>query len=90
MKELIQRILKYYWFEIVIAVFTIWVALAFVFDTGALVSAIARKTAIWGAGLVLYYVARYLKVGKIEWSAPYDKIYSLAILLYTALIFAFA
>ena len=90
MLELIKRITRYYWFEFILAIITIYIAIIFVYDSDALISALARKTGVWGGGLVLYYIARFVKVGRIEWESPYDKIYAITILLYTAIIFAFA
>ena len=88
-KELIGRLTKYYWLEAILAVFFFIIALLFVYDSFALLSAIARKVALATSGLILYYIVRYLKIGTIEWEHPYDKIYSLVILVYIGLIFAF-
>jgi len=86
--ELLKRILKHYSIDVVLAVVFMLVAFVYVYDQPTLLSAIARKVALASAGLVYYYITRVLKVGFIEWRDPYDKIYSIAILLYTALVFA--
>jgi hypothetical protein len=60
-----------------------------VYDNSALLSAMARKISLASIGLVYYYITRFVKIGHIEWSEPYDKIYSLALLLYIGLVFSF-
>jgi hypothetical protein len=60
-----------------------------VYDQPTLLSAIARKVGLASAGLVYYYITRYIKIGVINWEHPYDKIYALAILLYIGIVFAF-
>jgi len=87
--ELLKRILKHYSIDVALAIVFMFVAFVYVYDQPTLLSAIARKVALASAGLVYYYITRVLKVGFIDWRDPYDKIYSLAILLYTALVFAF-
>jgi len=86
--ELLKRILKHYSIDVALAVVFLLVAFANVYDQPTLLSAIARKVALASAGLVYYYITRVLKVGFIEWRDPYDKIYSIALLLYIGLVFA--
>jgi len=86
---LVKRLLKYYNIDIVFAVIFLLVAFIFVYDTPTLASAIARKFALASAGLVYYYITRFIKVGAVEWRDPYDKIYSIALLIYMGLVFAF-
>jgi len=86
--ELLRRILKHYGVDLALAVVFMLVALVYVYDQPALLSAIARKVALASAGLVYYYITRVLKVGFIDWRDPYDKIYSIALLIYIGLVFA--
>ena len=85
----IKRIFRYYGLEIVLAVVMLYIALSFSMISQELASALARKVFLWSAGLVAYYVARLLKVGVIEWGDEDKKLYTVAILLYTGLVFAF-
>jgi len=86
--ELLKRILKHYSVDLALAVVFMLVAFAYVYDQPTLLSAIARKVALASAGLVYYYITRVLKVGFIEWRDPYDKIYSIVLLIYIGLVFA--
>ncbi|MFZ8785027.1 hypothetical protein [Thermocrinis sp.] len=86
--EVLRRILKHYGVDLALAIVFMLVAFAYVYDQPTLLSAIARKAALASAGLVYYYITRVLKVGFIEWRDPYDKIYSIALLIYIALVFA--
>jgi hypothetical protein len=88
-RELIKRLARHYYPDLILATIFLIISLIFVYDAPTLISAIARKIALTSAGLVYYYITRFVKIGQIEWRDPYDKIYSLTILLYTALIFAF-
>jgi len=83
------RLLRHYHVELVLAIVMFLVALAYSFEPFQLVSAVARKTALASAGLVFYYVSRYLKVGVIDWDEEWRKKYAIAILFYTAIVFAF-
>jgi len=83
-----KRLFKQYSVDIILAIVFTAIAFAYVYDQSALLSAIARKVALASAGLVYYYITRVVKVGFIEWRDPYDKIYSIALLLYIGLIFA--
>ena len=86
--ELLKRILKHYSVDVALAVVFMLVAFVYVYDQPTLLSAIARKVALASAGLVYYYTTRVLKVGFIDWRDPYDKIYTIALLLYIGLVFA--
>jgi hypothetical protein len=86
--ELLKRILKHYSIDIALAVVFMLIAFVYVYDQPTLLSAIARKVALTSAGLVYYYITRVLKVGFIEWRDPYDKIYTIALLIYIGLVFA--
>jgi len=86
---LVKRLLRYYQIDILLAVIFLIVAFVFVYDQPTLLSAIARKVGLTSAGLVYYYITRYIKIGIIDWRDPYDKIYSLALLLYVGIVFAF-
>jgi len=86
--ELLKRILKHYSIDITLAVVFMLVAFVYVYDQPTLLSAIARKIALASAGLVYYYITRVSKVGFIDWRDPYDKIYTVALLLYIGLVFA--
>jgi len=86
--ELTKRLLRYYQIDIFLAVVFLIIAFVFVYDQPTLLSAIARKVGLASAGLVYYYVTRYIKVGIIDWEHPYDKIYAISILIYIGLIFA--
>jgi hypothetical protein len=86
--ELLKRILKHYSVDLALAVVFMLVAFAYVYDQPTLLSAIARKVALASAGLVYYYITRVLKVGFIDWRDPYDKVYSIVLLLYIGLVFA--
>jgi hypothetical protein len=87
--SLLKRLLTHYHIDIVLAIIFSIVAFIYVYDNSALLSAIARKIALASIGLVYYYTTRFTKIGHIEWSEPYDKIYSLALLFYVAVIFSF-
>jgi hypothetical protein len=82
------RVFKHYGIDIILAVVFTVIAFAYVYDQPTLLSAIARKVALASAGLVYYYITRVVKVGFIEWRDPYDKIYSIVLLLYIGLVFA--
>jgi hypothetical protein len=86
--ELLKRIVKHYSVDIALAVVFMLVAFVYVYDQPTFLSAIARKVALASAGLVYYYITRVLKVGFIEWRDPYDKIYTIALLIYIGLVFA--
>ena len=86
--ELLKRILKHYSVDVALAIMFMLVAFVYVYDQPTLLSAIARKVALASAGLVYYYITRVLKVGFINWRDPYDKIYSIVLLLYIGLVFA--
>jgi len=86
--ELFKRILKHYGVDLAFAVVFLLVAFIYVYDQPTLLSAIARKVALASAGLVYYYITRVLKVGFIDWRDPYDKIYTIALLIYIGLVFA--
>jgi prepilin signal peptidase PulO-like enzyme (type II secretory pathway) len=86
--ELLRRILKHYSVDLTLAVVFMLVAFVYVYDQPTLLSAIARKVALASAGLVYYYTTRVLKVGFIDWRDPYDKIYTIALLIYIGLVFA--
>jgi hypothetical protein len=85
---LLKRILKHYSVDLALAVVFMLVAFVYVYDQPTLLSAIARKVALASAGLVYYYITRVLKVGFIDWRDPYDKIYTIALLIYIGLVFA--
>ena len=86
--ELLKRILKHYSVDVVLAIMFMLVAFAYVYDQPTLLSAIARKVALASAGLVYYYITRVFKVGFIDWRDPYDKIYTIALLIYIGIVFA--
>jgi hypothetical protein len=86
--ELFKKILKHYSIDVALAVLFMLIAFAYVYDQPTLLSAIARKVALASAGLVYYYISRVFKLGFIEWRGPYDKIYSIALLIYIGLVFA--
>lgn len=86
---LLKRLLKFYHIDIILAVVFSIIAFIYVYDNSALLSAMARKIALASIGLVYYYITRFVKIGHIEWSEPYDKIYSLVLLLYIGLVFSF-
>jgi hypothetical protein len=87
--ELFKRLVKYYHIDIILAIVFGVIALLFVYDFSALLSALARKFALASAGLVYYYITRYIKIGQIDWRDPYDKIYSIVLLIYIGLVFSF-
>jgi uncharacterized membrane protein YGL010W len=76
----------YYNIDLIFAVVFTIIAFMFVYDNSALLSAMARKIALASIGLVYYYITRFIKLGHIEWRDPYDKIYSLVLLLYMAIV----
>jgi len=84
----LKVIVQKHWLDIILAV----VFFAIAFDTtishGAFLFALARKVALASAGLVYYYATRLLKVGHVEWRDPYDKIYSIVLLIYVAIVFS--
>jgi heme/copper-type cytochrome/quinol oxidase subunit 4 len=85
--ELLKRLFKYYHIELVLAVVFSIIALMYVYDFSALLSAIARKIALASIMLVYYYIVRFIKLGHIEWRDPYDKIYAITLLVCVAFIF---
>jgi len=87
--NLLRRLLKYYHVDILFAIVFLFIAILFVYDQSVLLSAIARKVGLASAGLVYYYITRYIKIGVVEWRDPFDKLYSLFLLLYIGLVFAF-
>jgi hypothetical protein len=87
--NLLKRLAKYYHIDIILAIVFGVIALMYVYDFSALLSAIARKFALASAGLVYYYITRYIKIGQIDWREPYDKIYALFLLAYVGLVFSF-
>ncbi len=87
--NLIKRLMRYYHIHIISAVVFTIIAFMFVYDSSALLSAIARKIALASIGLVYYYITRFIIIGHIEWRDPYDKIYSLVLLLYMAIVISF-
>ncbi len=87
-REVLRRVIKHYSVDLALAVVFMLVAFAYVYDQPTLLSAIARKVALASAGLVYYYITRVLKVGFIDWRDPYDKIYSIVLLLYIGWVFA--
>ena len=87
---MITRIFRYYGLEIVLAIAMLYIALSFSMLSQELISALARKVFLWSAGLVAYYVARLIKIGIMEWNDDWQKIYAIAILLYTGLVFSFS
>ena len=87
--QMIKRVFRYYGLEIVLAVLMLYIAISFSQLSEELISALARKTFLWSAGLVAYYIARVVKVGTVEWSDDWQKIYTIAILFYTGLVFSF-
>jgi len=86
---LLKRLLRYYHIDIILAIVFTIIAFIFVYDNSSLLSAMARKIALASIGLVYYYITRFIKLGYIEWSEPYDKIYSLALLMYMAIVISF-
>jgi len=87
--NLLKRLMLYYNIDLILAVLFTVIAFMFVYDNSALLSAMARKIALASIGLVYYYITRFIKLGHIEWSEPYDKIYSLALLMYMAIVISF-
>lgn len=86
---ILRRLLRYYHIEIILAVVMMIIALFYTFEPFQLLSAIARKVALASAGLVFYYISRYIKLGVIDWDDEWKKKYAIAILIYTAIVFAF-
>ena len=85
----LKRIFKYYGLEIILAIVMFYIAVNFSQMSEELISALARKSFLWSAGLVAYYIARIIKIGTVEWNDEWQKIYAIAILLYTGLVFSF-
>jgi heme/copper-type cytochrome/quinol oxidase subunit 4 len=87
--NLLKRLMLYYNIDLILAIVFTIIAFMFVYDNSALLSAMARKIALASIGLVYYYITRFIKLGHIEWSEPYDKIYSLTLLIYMAIVISF-
>jgi heme/copper-type cytochrome/quinol oxidase subunit 4 len=87
--NLLKRLMLYYNIDLILAVVFTVIAFVFVYDNSALLSAMARKIALASIGLVYYYITRFIKLGHIEWRDPYDKIYSIALLMYMAIVISF-
>ncbi|MBX0311335.1 MAG: hypothetical protein JHC31_06090 [Sulfurihydrogenibium sp.] len=85
--NILKGLIRYYGFELIFLLLTLPIAIVFSYDGDALISAIARKYSIWASGLIAVFIARRMKVGEIEWRDPYDKIYAISLLGYTAIIF---
>ncbi|MDM7320808.1 MAG: hypothetical protein P3W91_003660 [Fervidobacterium sp.] len=88
MMELLKRLARYYPAEILLSVVMLYVALLYAFEPSQLVSAIARKTALASAGLIFYYISRYLKIGVVDWDREWRQRYAIALLIYTAVVFS--
>lgn len=89
MKEIVERMKNFYRFDFVICIIGLLIGLIFVFDFSQYISMIGRKIGLASLAMLIYYPVRYTKIGQIEWRDPYDKIYSLVILLVIGLIIAF-
>lgn len=87
--QVVKRLLKYYHFEILIAITMLYIAVSFSYLSNELISAFARKFFLWGSGLAVYYIARIIKIGVIDWDNDWNKIYAISLLIYTGIIFAF-
>ncbi|MEM1673231.1 MAG: hypothetical protein QXT86_14370 [Archaeoglobaceae archaeon] len=87
--DLLRRLVRFYGFEILLGLGMLVIAISFVFDPYSFVSMVGRKLFLASFGLVFYYIVRYVKVGAIEWTGEWRKIYAIALLIYTGLVFAF-
>jgi len=87
--NLIKRLVFYYHIHIIFAVVFTIIAFMFVYDSSALFSAVARKIALASIGLLYYYITRFIIIGHIKWEDPFDKIYSIALLMYMAIVISF-
>jgi len=85
---LLKRLIRFYGFEILLGLVMFIVAISFVFDPYAFVSMVGRKLFLASFGLVFYYIVRYVKVGAIEWTDEWRKIYAITLLVYVGLVFA--
>jgi len=83
-----KSVLSKYWLDIALAIIFGFIAFDTALDHGAWAFAFARKIALASLGLVYYYITRLIKLGNIEWRDPYDKIYSLVLLIYIAIVFS--
>jgi len=84
----LKVIVQKHWLDIILAVVFFAIAFSTTISHGAFLFALARKVALASAGLVYYYSTRLLKIGHIEWEHPYDKIYSIALLVYVGVVFS--
>ena len=84
----LKVIVQKHWLDVILAVVFFIIAFDTTISHGAFLFALARKVALASAGLVYYYVTRLLKIGHVEWRDPYDKIYSIILLLYVAIVFS--
>lgn len=67
---LFKRLFKYYLFELFLAVVFIFLTIHLISLSTApedLYAYLSRKIMLWSLGLVFYYVARYIKIGQIEY-----------------------
>jgi hypothetical protein len=86
--ELLKRILKHYSIDINPCVCVYACSLCLCPRPTHASQCHSRKVALASAGLVYYYITRVVKIGFIDWRDPYDKIYSIVLLLYIGLVFA--
>jgi len=84
----LKVIAKKHWLDIILAIVFFIIAFDTTISHGAFLFALSRKVALASAGLVYYYVTRLLKIGHVEWRDPYDKIYSIVLLIYVAVVFS--
>jgi hypothetical protein len=92
MEKLITAIKKQFqkgYVEIVLVVVGLFIGLYFVFSPFEFVAMIGRKAGLCGLATVIWYVARTVRIGEIDWSKdPWDKVYALVLLLVYGLIIA--
>jgi hypothetical protein len=92
MEKLITVIKKQFqkgYVEVVLAVVGLFVGLYFVFSPFEFIAMIGRKAGLCGLVTALWYVARLIRIGEIDWSKdPWDKVYALVLLLVYGLIIA--
>jgi len=74
--------------EVLIAVVGLFVGAYFVFSPLEFIAMIGRKAGLCGLATVIWYVARLVRLGSVEWTAPWDKVYALTLLIAYALIVA--
>jgi hypothetical protein len=84
----VKKVFQKGYIEIVIAAVGLFIGAYFVFSPLEFIAMIGRKAGLCGLVTVVWYIARLVRIGTVEWTAPWDKVYALTLLIAYALIVA--